>query len=145
VSHQHRPRRESAGQAVVEGSGTAQGWTGSIRWFSENVKELRVEHRPIDPSDRLSWAAGDAAQCDLWFPPRKIPLEDGSAKLLPVLVITAAHSRFITGRSQPYVIRGSVRPCVMPCLPRRPALAGTAYRIAITPHNLVVAVRRGAA
>jgi hypothetical protein len=73
------------------------GWTGSIRWFSENVKALRVEHRPVDPADRLSWAAGDAAQCDLWFPPRRIPLEDGSTKLLPVLVITAAHSRFMTG------------------------------------------------
>src|SRR5215207_6832522 len=47
------------------------------------------------------WAAGDAAQCDLWFPPRKIPLEDGTAKLLPVLVITAAHSRFITARMIP--------------------------------------------
>jgi hypothetical protein len=77
------------------------GWTGSIRWFSENVKGLRVEHRPIDPADRLSWAAGDAAQCDLWFPPRKIPLEDGTARLLPVLVITAAHSRFMTGRMIP--------------------------------------------
>jgi hypothetical protein len=77
------------------------GWNGSIRWFSENVKRLRPEHRPIDPADRLTWAAGDAAQCDLWFPPRRIPLEDGTAKLLPVLVITAAHSRFITGRMIP--------------------------------------------
>ena len=77
------------------------GWKGSIRWFSENVKRLRPEHRPIDPADRLTWAPGDAAQCDLWFPPRKIPLEDGTVKLLPVLVITAAHSRFITGRMIP--------------------------------------------
>lgn len=77
------------------------GWTGSIRWFSENVKRLRPEHRPIDPADRLTWVPGDAAQCDLWFPPRKIPLEDGTAKLLPVLVITAAHSRFVTGRMIP--------------------------------------------
>lgn len=38
---------------------------------------------------------GDAAQCDLWFPPRKILLEDGSRTLLPVLVITAAHSRYM--------------------------------------------------
>lgn len=76
-------------------------WTGSIRWFSDNVKRLRPEHRPIDPADRLTWAAGDAAQCDLWFPPRKIPLEDGTTKLLPVLVITAAHSRFVTGRMIP--------------------------------------------
>lgn len=76
-------------------------WTGSIRWFSENVQRLRPEHRPVDPADRITWAPGDAAQCDLWFPPRKIPLEDGTARLLPVLVITAAHSRFITGRMIP--------------------------------------------
>lgn len=35
------------------------------------------------------------------FPPRKIPLEDGTTKLLPVLVITAAHSRFIVARMIP--------------------------------------------
>jgi transposase len=77
------------------------GWTGSIRWFRENVARLRPTHRPIDPADRIVWAPGDAAQCDLWFPPRKIPLEDGSVKLLPVLVITAAYSRFVTARMIP--------------------------------------------
>ena len=77
------------------------GWTGSITWFRENVRRLRPEHRRPDPADRLTWAAGDAAQCDLWFPPRKIPLEDGSRVLLPVLVITAAHSRFTLGRMIP--------------------------------------------
>ncbi len=77
------------------------GWEGSIRWFSDNVKQLRPEHRPVDPADRLVWAPGDAAQCDLWFPPKKIALEDASTKLLPVLVITAAHSRFVTGRMIP--------------------------------------------
>lgn len=77
------------------------GWTGSITWFRENVKRLRPEHRKIDPADRLVWEPGDAARCDLWFPPRKIPLEDGTARLLPVLVITAAHSRFIAGRVIP--------------------------------------------
>jgi len=77
------------------------GWTGSITWFRENVKRLRPEHRRIDPADRLVWEPGDAAQCDLWFPPRKIPLEDGTSRLLPVLVITAAHSRFMTGRMIP--------------------------------------------
>ena len=71
------------------------GWQGSESWFRENVARLRPEHRPVDPADRLSWEAGDAAQCDLWFPPRKIPLENGTAALLPVLVITAAYSRFM--------------------------------------------------
>lgn len=77
------------------------GWTGSIRWFRDNVKRLRPEQRRIDPADRLVWEPGDAAQCDLWFPPKKVPLEDGTAKLLPVLVITPAHSRFVTGRMIP--------------------------------------------
>ena len=77
------------------------GWTGSIRWFSENVKRLRPEHRPIDSADRITRAPGGAAQCDLWFPPRRIPLEVGTAKLLPVPVITAARSRFITARMIP--------------------------------------------
>lgn len=77
------------------------GWTGSITWFRDNVRRLRPEHRPVDPSDRLTWLPGDAAQCDLWFPPKKIPLEDGSRVLLPVMVITAAHSRFMVGRMIP--------------------------------------------
>lgn len=77
------------------------GWTGSSSWFRDNVARLRPEHRPVDPADRLTWAAGDAAQCDLWFPPKKIPLENGTAALLPVLVITAAYSRFVLGRMIP--------------------------------------------
>ena len=54
------------------------GWSGSITWFRDNVRRLRPEHQRPDPADRLVWAAGDAAQCDLWFPPRRIPLEDGT-------------------------------------------------------------------
>ena len=77
------------------------GWAGSITWFRDHVRRLRPEHRFVDPSDRLTWLPGDAAQCDLWFPPRKIPLEDGSKTLLPVMVITAAHSRFMLGRMIP--------------------------------------------
>jgi hypothetical protein len=77
------------------------GWIGSITWFRDNVRQLRPEHRPVDPSDRLTWLPGDAAQCDLWFPPKKIPLEDGSKTLLPVMVITAAHSRFMVARMIP--------------------------------------------
>ena len=77
------------------------GWTGSITWFREGVRVLRPQFRPVDPADRLTWDPGDAAQCDLWFPPKKIPLEDGSSKLLPVLVITAAYSRFMLARMIP--------------------------------------------
>ena len=77
------------------------GWSGSIRWFRDNVNRIRADHRPIDPADRLTWAPGDVAQCDLWFPPRKILLEDGTRTLLPVLVMTAGHSRFMLGRMIP--------------------------------------------
>jgi transposase len=77
------------------------GWTGSITWFRDNVRRLRPDYRRPDPADRLAWEPGDAAQCDLWFPPKRIPLEDGSCALLPVLVMVAAHSRFITGRMIP--------------------------------------------
>lgn len=77
------------------------GWAGSIRWFRDNVNRVRADHRPIDPADRLSWAAGDAAQWDLWFPPRKILLEDGTRTLLPVLVMTCAFSRFMLARMIP--------------------------------------------
>ncbi|WP_324651990.1 hypothetical protein [Georgenia sp. H159] len=65
------------------------------------MNRLRADHRPIDPADRLMWAAGDVAQCDLWFPPRKILLEDGSRALLPVLVMTCGYSRFTLGRMLP--------------------------------------------
>lgn len=37
----------------------------------------------------------------MWFPPKKIPLEDGASKLLPVLVVTAAYSRFMFARMIP--------------------------------------------
>ena len=49
------------------------------RGSARTWRRLRPEHRPVDPADRLVWEPGDAAQCDLWFPPRKIPLEDGTA------------------------------------------------------------------
>ncbi len=77
------------------------GWAGSITWFRENVKRLRPEVRPVDPADRITWDAGDAAQCDLWFPPKRIPLEDGTGSLLPVLVMTLAYSRFVLARMIP--------------------------------------------
>jgi hypothetical protein len=77
------------------------GWAGSASWFRENVRRLRPSYRRIDPADRLSWAPGDAAQCDLWFPACRVPLEDGSTRLLPVLVVTLAHSRLMLGRMLP--------------------------------------------
>lgn len=76
-------------------------WAGSPSWFRENVARLRPEQRRADPADRLVWSPGDAAQCDLWFPPKRIPLEDGSTALLPVLVMVPAYSRYICGEMVP--------------------------------------------
>ena len=74
------------------------GWTGSITWFRDNVRRLRPEHRRPDPADRLVWAPGDAAQCDSVVPAAsRSRSRTAPTALLPVLVITAAHSRFIDG------------------------------------------------
>ncbi|MFT3833566.1 MAG: helix-turn-helix domain-containing protein [Micropruina sp.] len=77
------------------------GWTGSSSWLRDNVARIRPDYQPRDPADRIVWEAGDAAQCDLWFPPKRIPLENGTSSLLPVLVITLAYSRFVLGRMIP--------------------------------------------
>ena len=71
------------------------GWSGSESWFRANVARLRPQCRPVDPVDRIEWAPGDVIQCDLWFPPARLLLEDGSKVLLPVLVMTLAYSRFM--------------------------------------------------
>lgn len=52
--------------------------------------------RQADPADRLTFAAGDQTQCDLWFPPVKIPLGAGQTGSPPVLVMVSSYSRFIT-------------------------------------------------
>ena len=41
------------------------GWAGSRSWFRDEVAELRPLYRHPDPADRLTWAAGETAQCDL--------------------------------------------------------------------------------
>lgn len=71
------------------------GWPGSITWFRDNVRPLRAQYRRPDPADRLEHVAGDAVQCDLWFPAPRIPVEGGE-QVFPVLVMVAAFSRFIT-------------------------------------------------
>ena len=45
------------------------GWTRSIRVLSARVAELRPVYLPPDPASRTAYAAGEIAQCDLWFPP----------------------------------------------------------------------------
>ncbi len=72
------------------------GWRGSRSWFRENVAVIRADYAPCDPADRIVYHPGDQVQCDLWFPEPKIPLGDGSVSMLPVLVMVASFSKFIS-------------------------------------------------
>jgi transposase len=72
------------------------GWSGSMSWFRERVAAIRPEYAPADPADRLEHLPGRVVQCDLWFPPAKVPLGFGQVGCPPVLVMVAAFSRFIT-------------------------------------------------
>ena len=72
------------------------GWTGSPSWFRQNVAAIRPEYAPADPADRIVYHPGDQVQCDLWFPEPKIPITDGTQVMLPVLVMVASFSKFIT-------------------------------------------------
>lgn len=47
-----------------------------------------------------SFHPGDQVQCDLWFPEPRIPVE-GHAVMLPVLVMVASFSKFITAQMIP--------------------------------------------
>lgn len=74
------------------------GWTRSIRVLSARVAELRPVYLPPDPASRTTYAAGEIAQCDLWFPPIELPVGFGQTRkpaLLPVLTMICAYSRWL--------------------------------------------------
>jgi transposase len=75
------------------------GWTRGLTVFKERVRELRPAYLPPDPSGRTTYAAGDIAQCDLWFPPVSIPVGYGQARSpmqLPVLTMVLGYSRWLS-------------------------------------------------
>ena len=74
------------------------GWGRSIRVLSARVAELRPVYLPPDPASRTAYAAGEIAQCDLWFPPITLPVGFGQTRKptqLPVLTMVAAYSRWL--------------------------------------------------
>ena len=77
------------------------GWPGSVTNLRRHVRAIRHDYAPVDPADRLDYRPGDQAQCDLWFPPVKIPLGHGQLGTPPVLVMVPSFSRFITARMIP--------------------------------------------
>ncbi len=72
------------------------GWTGSATWFRQNVAAIRPDYAPTDPADRIVYHPGDQVQCDLWFPEPRIPVAEDTVVMLPVLVMVASFSKFIT-------------------------------------------------
>jgi transposase len=75
------------------------GWTRSIRVLSRRVAELRPVYLPPDPASRTSYAAGEIAQCDLWFPPVSVPAGCGQVRRpvqLPVLTMVTGYSRWLS-------------------------------------------------
>src|SRR5262249_53404166 len=53
------------------------GWDRSVRVLRDRVAELRPAYLPPDPASRTAYAAGEIAQCDLWFPPIMLPVGGG--------------------------------------------------------------------
>jgi transposase len=69
------------------------GWTHSLTILKDRVRQLRPLFLPPDPTDRIEYAPGELAQCDLWFPPVPIPVGAGGTRVLPVLAMTCGYSR----------------------------------------------------
>jgi transposase len=76
------------------------GWDRSLTVLKDRVRQLRPLFVPPDPCDRVEYAPGQVAQCDLWFPPRPVPVgasgQAGRERVLPVLAMTCGYSR-VTG------------------------------------------------
>lgn len=73
------------------------GWPHSGRTLRTRVAELRPAYLPPDPASRTSYAAGELAQDDFWFPDITLPVGFGqvrAAKQLPVLTMVSGYSRW---------------------------------------------------
>ena len=72
------------------------GWERSLTVLKDRVRVLRPEYLPPDPASRTVYAAGELAQCDLWFPPVDVPLGAGQVGRPPVLVMVCGYSRWMS-------------------------------------------------
>jgi transposase len=77
------------------------GWERSITVLKDRVRLLRPQFQPADPASRTTYQAGELAQCDLWFPPVKVPLGAGHVGSPPVLVMVSGYSRWLMARMLP--------------------------------------------
>ena len=53
------------------------GWEHSIWTLPTRVSELRPVYLPPDPASRTTYAAGELAQFDMWFPDIELPVGYG--------------------------------------------------------------------
>jgi transposase len=75
------------------------GWDRGLTVLKERVRELRPVYLPPDPASRTTYAAGELAQCDFWFPDIELPAGFGqvrTAKRLPVLTMASGYSRWLS-------------------------------------------------
>jgi len=75
------------------------GWDRGLTVLKDRVRELRPAYLPPDPASRTSYAAGELAQCDFWFPDISLPVGCGqvrTAKRLPVLTMASGYSRWLS-------------------------------------------------
>jgi transposase len=77
------------------------GWVNSLTVLKDRVRVLRPQYKPVDPASRTTYQPGELAQCDLWFPPAKIPLGAGQAASPPVLVMVSGYSRWLLAQMLP--------------------------------------------
>ena len=70
------------------------GWPHSISPLKRLLTRIRPEYVGVDPVDKVVYEPGQLTQCDLWFPAPRIPVAVGQTRVLPVLVMTLAYSRF---------------------------------------------------
>jgi transposase len=77
------------------------GWPYSEGPLKKLLARIRPEYAGIDPVDRVTYEPGQLTQCDLWFPAPRIPVAVGQQRILPVLVMTLAFSRFMTATMIP--------------------------------------------
>jgi transposase len=76
-------------------------WPHSMPPLRKRLAQIRPEYVGIDPVDRVTYEPGEVTQCDLWFPATKVTVSAGQERVLPVLVMTLAFSRFMTATMIP--------------------------------------------
>ena len=84
------------------------GWPHSEGPLKKLLTRIRPEYKGIDPVDRVTYEPGQVAQCDLWFPEPPIPVGAGQERVLPVLVMTLAFSRYLTAVMIPFRQAGDI-------------------------------------